>query len=102
VSTLLKSGLQIVVLKSVAAPLQEKERALKKSWQDFASDIDTDLLAYLAKQQLTLARWRAMSNDGRSRLLDRFECRYPGGNWLAGWTAILDTAAGEQLPQSVE
>ncbi|GAQ91098.1 hypothetical protein KFL_007270050 [Klebsormidium nitens] len=74
---------------------EEKELALKTSWQEVDPEIDSDLLDHLAKQQLTLERWRGMTDDGRSKLLDRLERRYPGpGNWLLGWTAIFDKAAG--------
>ncbi|GAQ92503.1 hypothetical protein KFL_010330010 [Klebsormidium nitens] len=82
---------------------EEKEVALKKGWQAVDSDIDSDLLEHLANQQLTVDRWRGMSDDGRSKLLDRLERGYPGpGNWLLGWNAIFDKAAGKQPPLSDE
>ncbi|GAQ85645.1 hypothetical protein KFL_002470030 [Klebsormidium nitens] len=75
-------------------PQEEKELALKKSWQEVDSEIDSNLLDHLAKQQLTLERWRGMTDGGRSKLLDRLESEYPGpGNWLLGWNAIFDKAA---------
>jgi hypothetical protein len=87
-----------VVLIFVVSPLQEKEQALKKNWHDFDSDIDPNLLDYLAKEQLSLARWRGATSKGSgSQTLGDLKANYPG-RWLAGWTGILENAAGEQLP----
>ncbi|GAQ85487.1 hypothetical protein KFL_002370210 [Klebsormidium nitens] len=73
---------------------EEKELALKKSWQEVDSDIEPELLDYLAKEALTLARWRGTPEDLRPKRLSDLQQDYPGpGSWLKGWNAIFDKAA---------
>jgi hypothetical protein len=98
-----ESRLYIDMLNFVVSLLQEKELALKKSWQEVDSDIEPELLDYLAKEALTLARWRGTPDDLRSKRLSDLQQDYPGpGAWLKGWNAIFDKAAGKQLPLSGE
>jgi hypothetical protein len=74
---------------------------LKESWRKVDPTIDAPLLDYLAEEALTLARWRGMTDDGRSKLLADLIGDY-SGKWYKGWTAILDSAAGKQLLLSDE